>query len=553
MKKKVFWQQFLIFGLLIGLFSGCSGEEKRLFSNDDEPIATFSASWSENIVKDTIILTCDQTVEYTFNGSSHSFHPKAYVKFWAEKDTIAFNKDENPKPVYKTASGSTPSNGSQPKRQYIIRQFEFTDGQVIKSETMFESYVFSIDGAEKTFPFAEINEPAFSNASAAELASNDNLFKAVANFNISWQARGTEESGTQHAAVSYIKKATSDADALLNTAYNKGSEWLSDNLFSLYVEKVETWKIAGIKSEKHSSPALEFVLNGKENKELTVENFDFSGTCESSQTKKQDISSNGWALKKGIVTQTVMLDNARDRFEDAFDYPMYEASYALDGKTFDFDLSVKFDESHQVATVSETRAFNSTAATAIVLNKTFTSTVTTTLNKKSAVPDPDPDPDPDPEPGPKHGQILGYNVSAVFDVSQLSSKGRITKKCVVVRYETGYDWGVCAYNEAFPAEMTYVQSGYTGFNSAAMSSATSPFRIARAKDIPDGIMWYAEDNSVICALDILTCKILGWLNIVDGKYSSVIKGYTENYSSSRYSLTLTAPNGATKTFKSSPQ
>lgn len=55
--------------------------------------------------------------------------------------------------------------------------------------------------------------------------------------------------------------------------------------------------------------------------------------------------------------------------------------------------------------------------------------------------------------------------------------------------------------------MTYVQSGYTGFNSAAQQRAGAAFRLARAVDAADGgIEWYAEDNSLIAGVDVLTCK-----------------------------------------------
>ena len=94
-------------------------------------------------------------------------------------------------------------------------------------------------------------------------------------------------------------------------------------------------------------------------------------------------------------------------------------------------------------------------------------------------------------------------MTAVLDGDGLSHKGNITKKAVVIRFEEGYSFGVCAYEEAFPQEMTYVQSGYTGFNSAAQQRAGAAFRLARAVDAADGgIEWYAEDNSLIAGVDV---------------------------------------------------
>ena len=139
----------------------------------------------------------------------------------------------------------------------------------------------------------------------------------------------------------------------------------------------------------------------------------------------------------------------------------------------------------------------------------------------------------------------------MLDVDGLSHKGNITKKAVVIRFEEGYSFGVCAYEEPFPQEMTYVQSGYTGFNSAAQQRAGAAFRLARAVDAADGgIEWYAEDNSLIAGVDVLTCKILGWKNIVNKRYSSMVNGYKGSYSQDRYTLTLTAPDGTVRTYKS---
>ena len=116
----------------------------------------------------------------------------------------------------------------------------------------------------------------------------------------------------------------------------------------------------------------------------------------------------------------------------------------------------------------------------------------------------------------------------------------------MIRFEHGYLWGVCEYNEDFPQEFTYTTAGYTGFNSVVRDEALKPFELARAVDINEGIAWYSENNKLIAGIDILSCKILGWENIPNGKYSAFINSYKARYSNSRYTLTLTSPNGVSR-------
>lgn len=54
----------------------------------------------------------------------------------------------------------------------------------------------------------------------------------------------------------------------------------------------------GYKTPKFQSPALSFAFEGKEDRTLEVANFDFKASAEMQTSRKDDISGNGWALKK---------------------------------------------------------------------------------------------------------------------------------------------------------------------------------------------------------------------------------------------------------------
>lgn len=541
--------------LAVLMFAGCDGAEKAIFSMEDDDITliSYDYEWKTAVAEDTVFMTCAQQLVYSSSGTRHTLTPQARLKLWPAKDTILFNKTDSPVPALENETGDSSVSGTLPQRHHIERLFSFKDGQTISAEIEYESYALAsgsdFSGTGKNaLPYMKIDAPVFLSSRAEEISGSDGCFRAETDFNAVWSVYGQEDTGTEKLTAAYVKKSTDTADELLRTEYGKGWEWNSASSFTLYVEKTETWSLSGTKRQKFQSPALSFAFEGKEDRALEVANFDFKASAEMQTSRKDDISGNGWTLKKGTVTQTISFSNGSDAFSDVFSYPAYEAGYALDGQTFGFDLTAVFNETHSLISSGENSAKNTTEATVSLLGKSFGASVVTLLVKKGGSPDPNPDPNPDPVPG--HGKIFDFAVTAVLDVDGLSHKGNITKKAVVIRFEEGYSFGVCAYEEAFPQEMTYVQSGYTGFNSAAQQRAGTAFRLARAVDASNGgIEWYAEDNSLIAGVDVLTCKILGWKNIVNKRYSSTVNGYKGSYSQDRYTLTLTAPDGTVRTYK----
>jgi hypothetical protein len=530
MRQKLFLSM-LLFGVLI-LVSNCSEEESLVLTGTDLPAVDYSYDWEQATNGDTLNLVCTQKIVYTYNGRTVTLEPKAYVKLWLEKSLVYFGQNESVNPIFSKETKTDGTSGTNPTRTIINKMFTFADGQVGRAEICYENYSLQLSSTTYQLPYVAISDLTYAKASVQ--SSGDDTYLADLTFNAAWQTNDKADSGTKQMMVSYNKKQSAATDQLLSTTYDKSYEWTGDKALTLFVQKNETWSVSGVKTQKYQSPTLSFDLAGKENRSLTVTSFDFTGKSSVSTSSKSDLSSDGWNIKKSTVS-------------DVFTYPQFDASLSLDGQTFDFDLSVKFTETHQIVKTSESYAQNTTTGVAVVLGKSFSQAVVTTLSMKSTAVEPDPEPD-----GPAYGKIIDFAVTAVFDPSELHANGNITKKCVSVRYEKGYEWGIFEYSGSFPSSFTFTQTGYTGFNSAAMDTAKSPFEAARAVDGSNAIYWYAEDNTLLAAIDVLTCKTYGWKNIVNGKYSAFISGYTTTYSSDRYTLTVTAPDGTTYKFKSSP-
>lgn len=427
--------------LAVLMFAGCDGAEKAIFSMEDDDITliSYDYEWKTAVAEDTVFMTCAQQLVYSSGGTRHTLTPQARLKLWLAKDTILFNKTDSPVPALENETGNSSVSGTLPQRHHIERLFSFKDGQTISAEIEYESYALAsgsdFSGTGKTaLPYMKIDAPVFLSSRAEEIPGSDGCFRAEADFNAVWSVYGQEDTGTEKLTAAYVKKSTDAADELLRTEYGKGWEWNSASSFTLYVEKTETWSLSGTKRQKFQSPALSFAFEGKEDRTLEVANFDFKASAEMQTNRKDDISGNGWTLKKGTVTQTISFSNGSDAFSDVFSYPAYEAGYALDGQTFGFDLTAVFNETHSLIPNGENSAKNTTEATVSLLGKSFGASVVTLLVKKGGSPDPNPDPDPDPEPDPNpdpvpgHGKIFDFAVTAVLDVDGLSHKGNITKK-----------------------------------------------------------------------------------------------------------------------------
>lgn len=552
MKTKAIFGLITLLCMIAGTFVSCTSDETAVPQGNDGRLGSLQFKWSEQTqVGDTVMLVCNQTLVTTDDRSNQrTLYPKATIKLWPEKtQPVEYSAGSNPKPVYQGSEANKGYDGNS-KRCYVIRQkITMSDGKVFRAQLSYELNSYYGNGRTLFYPHVVVDQLVF--GQVTDMKQSGGLTYVELEFNAPWTTSNDTGKGTQTISISYAKKEVQEADKLLSTTFNKGFNW-DNNSFQLFVEKKETWKLAGEKKTYKKSKWLPFSLGVSFDESKEVSNFRFTGTLVPTSTAKEDISADGWKLKQGKATQTLRFSNGYENFSHAFTYPLYEASIVWEGKTFDFDLSVNFNENHSVTEYSEHSAKCKTVATISLDSKKFEKTATTTLVIPEK-PDPGDDPDPYPYTGPKYGKILGFYVSAVFNPALLDNgKGALAEKCVLIHYETGYEWGICGYNEDFPSSFNYTASTYGSYTSVAKHTAQDAYQLTYVQELTSSILWYDANSKLISGIDAVTCKIYGWPHVVDGKYASMFKTYSGQYSNNNYTLTITAPNGAAKTLNSSP-
>ena len=530
--------------------SGCTSDETMELQGNNGNVGTLRYQWSaQTMSEDTVILVCNQILTYPdYSGNSRTAYPKAIVKLWPENNnTVEYTANTDPTPVYGSSHSTKGYEGISSTLYAIEQKITMKDGKVFHAKLSYDLLSYADNGRTLFYPHVELKELTFSEV--VKLNKSGDLVRPELEFDVPWFTSNNTGDGKQKISISYVKKAVQEADVLLSTSFSKGLNW-RDDAFQLYVEKKETWKLAGEKTTSISSPWLDFELNSSADASKEVQNFNFTGSPALTSSRPEDISQTGWKLKKSTTTQTLRFTNGVESFAHVFTYPLYEASITWEGQTFDFDLSVNFNETHSVTKFSDQSAKLTTVGSVVLDSKRIDRTTATSLSIPKT---PEPDPDPYPYTGPKYGKILGFYVSTVFNPALLDNgRGALAEKCVMVHYETGYEWGICGYNEDFPSSFTYTASAYKEFNSVAKHSANDSYQLTYVQELTSSILWYDANNKLISGIDAVTCKIYGWPHIVDRKYASMFKTYGGNYSNNNYSLTITAPSGATRTFNSSP-
>ena len=156
---------------------------------------------------------------------------------------------------------------------------------------------------------------------------------------------------------------------------------------------------------------------------------------------------------------------------------------------------------------------------------------------------------PEVEPEYPHlGKPKGFTVTATFDPEH-----KVTRRAFCFNWEDGVTYAVCDYETMLPGtdDFMYKVDSYTQYNSVGYNknNPSDPWEPARGTDNSDFIIWYNADGTMISGIDkAVTCKSIGWKNIIGGKYSLVIEGYT--YTIHGYNITVIAPNGEKVTFNS---
>ncbi|MBO5039430.1 MAG: hypothetical protein J6C85_08290 [Alphaproteobacteria bacterium] len=152
------------------------------------------------------------------------------------------------------------------------------------------------------------------------------------------------------------------------------------------------------------------------------------------------------------------------------------------------------------------------------------------------------------EPDQPHlGKPKSFMVTATFDPTS-----KVTRRAFCFNWENGVTYAVCLYETELPnqSDFMFKQDTYQGYNSVGYDKNNSNhWQPARGVDSSDAIRWYDASGKMFSAIDKdLSCKIIGWKNIVNGKYAMEIPGYT--YTMDGYNITVKAPSGKTVTFNS---
>jgi hypothetical protein len=536
--------------------TGCVEEVLKIEPTSDSVtsiIPIYNYKWDKRNEADTIIFQCNQRITYSLDEEDIVLSPLAVVKLYPIKDTVFFYDNEKPDTIYSDENTTSENSGNAPNVNIIRKDFYFTDGQNVRADIYYEKYNLTIGDVDYTLPYVVVNDISFVDVTVDEILNEENLYLANLDFTLDWSINENQQDNINDISIFYIKKMLLGDDELLDVSYSDSYIWHNSKQFSIFVEKTETWKYSGEHKTTYTSPVLDFYISGKEDTSLNVDNLNFEYIENSNLSDVKEITSDGWTIKHHTKYITITHSNGIQSFSNDFEFPIFEISLSIDGKSFNFDLKQKYTINTKVVT-EDNKNTHTTNVNALLLNRRFEAYVFTNLNVNEdnpsiVEPEPEPDPTPDPEIY-KYGKIVDYSVTAIYDADATFGDGKITKKCVMIRFERGYLWGVCEYQDDFPKEYTYSTSGYSGFNSVTRNEAFKPFELARAVDVNEGIAWYSENNKLIAGIDVLTCKILGWENAINGKYSAFINSYDAKYSNNRYTLTLTAPNGVSKTIYS---
>lgn len=559
MEKKNCFQKILFVGILISLLlSSCNDflSSSLEFDDADVELVSFAYDWKQSTVGDTVQLSCKQTLVYSSYGKEITLFPSAYVKLWVKRDTILSTSEAAIKPTTDSIASVSSSLEGMPIRHKLCKAFELDDSQMVMAEIFYEDFNLSSQETGEILPHLEISDFALDDICINLCENSNNNYIVSVSFNVPWYVVHRGDRGTEKAEISYIKSSVDNADdQLFSINYDTGTEWVTPTSFKLFISKTETWKISGIKNSKIYSPVLPFVFNASDKPSLMVDSLDFMYQVSLNQSKTEQIDADkAWNIQKCTAIQTICFSNGAYDFTHAFSYPIYKASAFIDGREIFFDLEPIFDFNIKTSKFGDYYKKITSSASIAFGNRTFDTSCSTLLVLYSSDISDNQNTDYENNAGLeiidnpsslKYGRIIDFYISAVLDADAYQIGGAITKKAIVVRFDKGYLFGICKYNEDFPSQFLYTQSDYAGFNSVAQPEAGKAFRIARAVVYKDAIKWFDEDNSLIIGIDNSSCGIFGWENIINGLYSAFIDSYDFAYSSDRYSLTLSAPSGRT--------
>ena len=207
-----------------------------------------------------------------------------------------------------------------------------------------------------------------------------------------------------------------------------------------------------------------------------------------------------------------------------------------------FDVSLSLSETEELGTTTTSGNYLVTPHTL----KLTASTVDNKTLKAQGITNIYVEKEEEKEPEQPHlGKPKSFVVTATFDPTH-----KVTRRAFCFNWEDGVTYAVCDYETMLPtsSDFMYQVDDYHDYNSVS-NTKQGKWVPARGSDDSDALRWYSSDGSLISGIDkAITCKTIGWKNIVKGKYALVIEGYT--YEINGYTITVTAPNGEKVSFNS---
>lgn len=447
-----------------------------------------------------------------------------------------------------------------------------TTSSVVPTNTSSEDGFWTTNARKRSFVYnvsnQAVNREMPQEVNDAVITFNDGTFSHT--FDISLNITKAEKFNSSFVDGLY----TVTPHILTITAQTDGKSFTTEGKTDIYVKTPVTVKDYTKKTVVYNDGSVDFILTKKMSdnttQTITASNtygsrfaFDFKNATSqtkvvtnvthtaSSRTSTPSTSSNNqdkWKVSVSSNSYIHTLDNQNtsDKVESPFTYKTFSAVYE------DTDLgNVSFNApsirlSNKAYTLTELGLtdgyyeYNASIDVSAIVNGDEGSYSTELgVDHKLKVKDNKPD-------GPNLGKPKSFYVSATYDPTT-----KVTRRAFCFNWEDGVTYAVCDYETMLPndVDFKYEISSYSGYNSVGYNKNGSKWQPARGSDDSDAIRWYDSNSGLISAIDkAVSCKTIGWKNIVDDKYSLIIPGYT--YVINGYEITVTAPNGEKVTFNS---
>lgn len=487
----------------------------------------------------------DAPIQRTLNTS-----PQIYCNAVLTYPRINLTADANIATTLKRSytQSQTPYNNGYTRGMDIIKVFEYANGQIATVRYGWRYLCIVSNTDTLAMPHAEITNFTFINETNAEqgvITDTEKPYRATLAFDAALTTKGVSgKQTTNHVAIKpyYDKVVTKEAtptDVTGEPQYSDTQTW-NGNIATITVTKTTPHTIKPKEVETYTK-SFTISMTDLSNGRLDAENTNFATA--STHTETSSVATDGpWQVASYLSNYTHTVSNGTVKRQ--MNQEITDAIITFNDGKFHKNYNLRLSVTHSESFGSQTTdgeydvTPHKLTVTASTNGKTLTTTGITNIYVKRTPSEPD---------KPNYGKPLDFKVTATYDPS-----ASVTRRAFVFRWEKGVTYAVCLYETLLPksSDFTYKADTYSGYNSVGYdASASNHWQPARGADDMDAIRWYRSNGSLMSGIDkALTCKIIGWKNIVGGQYALTIPGYS--YTIDGYNITVTAPNGSKVTFNS---